>query len=174
MFNLIWFAIVNSWHYLFFIACRGKTPSNSNVSTKNLYWQFWTDLRWSWLYHKQPKSLTNTLSLHYRLPWRQQCAPTPNHPRCKRRRGTARSRGRWRRSYRLGSARRSARRSLGSFCRSFIGKAPHHCTRERTRSSCAKWTDCCSARPLNQIMVLILRSRRVIWQTHEAKDAWGN
>ena len=49
MFNLIWFAIFNSWHYLFFIACRGKTPSNSDVSTRNLYWQIWTDRSHPWV-----------------------------------------------------------------------------------------------------------------------------
>ena len=49
MFHLIWFAIVNRWHNLFFITCRGKTPSNSNVSTRNLYWQIWTDWSHPWV-----------------------------------------------------------------------------------------------------------------------------
>ena len=49
MFNLIWFAIVISWHYLFLITCRGKTPSNSKVSKRNIYWQIWTDGSYGWV-----------------------------------------------------------------------------------------------------------------------------
>ena len=61
MFNLIWFAIFSSWHYFFFIACRGKTPSNSDVSTRNLYWQIWTDRSHPWVH-----STTNS-RIHRRI-----------------------------------------------------------------------------------------------------------
>ena len=140
----LFFAIVNSWQYLFLHPHAGtgrdKTPSKSNrdVSTRNLYEQICTDPvrpkpSLSRLHHKQQRERTNTPSLHRRQPRCQSCAPTTNCPSCKRRRDTTTVTPLWPPAV-------SARRSLGSFRLSFIGKAPRHYTRERTRSSCAQWT----------------------------------
>ena len=99
-FNLIWFSIVNSWHYLFSSQAGGRRKpafaSNSDVSTRNLYCTNF-DRRnpsLSRLHYKLPKSRKNTQtpSLHRRRRSRQSCAPTTNCPSCKRRRGTSRSR----------------------------------------------------------------------------------
>ena len=69
--------------------------SNSDVSTRNLYCTNFDRRKPSLgrLYHKPPKSRTNTQtqSLHRRLRSRQSCAPITNCPSCRRRRETSRS-----------------------------------------------------------------------------------
>ena len=89
------------------------------------------------LHHKQLKSQTNGLGA-CRWPRRQSYYHCPT---CKRRRGTTRSRGRLRTLKPLRPSAVSARRHLGSFHQSFLGKARRQCTRERTQSSSANWTD---------------------------------
>ena len=173
MFNLSWFAIVNSWHYLFFIACRGRLQFVSKQQGRQHKKSLLTNLKrqkppLSWLHHNQQKSRTNTLSLHACL-----CAScVPPLPIVQVARGEEAL---------LGSEDTDAAPTAGSQgkapllpyqCWSFICKLPCCCTMERTLSSSVKWIVCCSSHAWQQH--LILRGGRVFWQIHEVQEAWGN
>ena len=129
-----------------------RVRSKRDFSTRNLHWQIWIGFSSEAILEmtdstprsppKTAEELTNTPSLHRYLTQCQSRALTTNRPICKRRRGTtccnSSRQGRWRHSDLRLPERGS---SLGSFSLSFIGKEPLHCTRKRTWSSGAKWTD---------------------------------
>ena len=165
----MWFAIVKSWHYLF-IACRGKTPE----AESSLHWQATTvstiNLLKSLLHKLEQTKAIRAGRIHpvfivTGLWASKRCAPTTNCPA----RGELEEaqRGRWRQSTRTLTQLRtqavSARQPLWLLplilC---INKAPC-CTRERMRSSGAKWTDS----GWGDCTLLQRRGGRVVLQIHE-------
>ena len=124
------------------------SPSNRDVSTRNLYWQIWTDRSHLWV-----DSTTNSRRAG-QTHWEEALLGSKDTDAAP----TAGSQGK--------------APLLPYQCWSFICKLPCCCTMERTLSSSVKWIVCCSSHAWQQH--LILRGGRVFWQIHEVQEAWGN